>query len=82
MKPVLIHTIAKVAALLALAIAIASCSILDKPAPPVCQGDPVLKPCSCMDPRTPTCPKPPSDAKKPKRKAPTQVDGGSAPDHR
>lgn len=29
------------------------------------QADPQLKPCSCMDPRTLSCPKPPSDVKKP-----------------
>ena len=37
------------------------------------QVDPTLKPCSCFDPRTPTCPAPPSDAKKPK------TDGGQTP---
>lgn len=35
------------------------------------QVDPLLKPCSCMDPRTLSCPPPPSDA--------TRKDGG-APD--
>jgi hypothetical protein len=30
------------------------------------QVDPLLKPCSCMDARTLSCPKPPTDAKKPK----------------
>lgn len=38
------------------------------------QVDPLLKPCSCMDPRTLSCPKPPSDAKKPKKKT---TDGGT-----
>jgi hypothetical protein len=31
------------------------------------QVDPLLKPCPCMDPRTLSCPKPPSDAKQRKR---------------
>jgi hypothetical protein len=31
---------------------------------PACQGDPALKPCTCMDPRTPGCPPVPSDATK------------------
>lgn len=68
MKPVLGLVALKLVALLALVLG--SCSWLNKPAPPECQGDPALKPCPCMDPRTPDCPPPPSDAKKP--------DGGTA----
>lgn len=37
------------------------CSLFYKPAAPLCQGDPALKPCPCMDPRTPGCPPPPND---------------------
>ena len=44
---------------------VVGCGWLTKPAPPICQGDPQLKPCTCMDPRTADCPPPPSDAKKP-----------------
>lgn len=36
------------------------------------QIDPQLKPCSCMDPRTASCPPVPSDAKKPKNDAGTK----------
>jgi hypothetical protein len=70
MKPVAWFTVAKIAALLALAAAMGSCSWLNKPAPPACQGDPALMPCPCMNPATPDCPSPPNDdVKKP--------DGGS-----
>jgi hypothetical protein len=32
-----------------------ACAWLNKRAPPACQGDPALKPCTCMDARTPGC---------------------------
>jgi hypothetical protein len=40
---------------------VGGCAWLNKPAPPACQGDPSLKPCTCMDARTPGCPSPPND---------------------
>lgn len=58
-------------AMVALAVYLAGCAWLNKPAPPACQGDPALKSCSCMDARTPGCPPPLNDdAKRP-------TDGGS-----
>jgi len=44
-----------------LALLAGGCHLFDQPADPSCQGDPVLKPCPCMDPRTPGCPAPPND---------------------
>lgn len=54
-------TLAKLLGLLVLATLLHACSWLNKPAPPACQGDPVLMPCSCMNPATSDCPPIPND---------------------